>query len=296
MRIAISLLVPLLFGTTAFGMDGEVGKRPYEMDWANRLQDDHPPLVDFENLDGWTVKTANAVASIVRTREQQLWDKYVAKFTYRATGDGPTYLIAPPQPVKIAQPFDAVSLWVYGNNWSYAPDASTPMVSITAKFLDAQGRAVNVPLTTVTWEQWHLCTRRLTPEQIAMVKDGASFVGLDIANGRNKEDRVLFFDNLAVFTEQFPPLTFEPRPERGIAMFPGQGSGTNTGPGKLPFPNRPETILPDNLVQDFQTTVAQEGDRFVFTYAGSDGTLDVRPDTEHGDVVGRDGSLGPADR
>jgi len=81
-----------------------------------------------------------------------------------------------------------------------------------------------------------------------MVKDGASFVGLDIANGRNKEDRVLFFDNLAVFIEQFPPLTFEPRPERGIAMFPGQGSGTNTGPGKLPFPNRPETILPDNLV------------------------------------------------
>jgi hypothetical protein len=147
------------------------------------------------------------------------------------------------------------------------------MVSITAKFLDSQGRAVDVRLTTVTWEQWHLCSRRLTPEQIAMVKDGASFVGLDIANGRNKEDRVLFLDNLAVFTEQFPPLTFRPRPRRGIAMFPGQGSGTNTGPGKLPFPNRSETILPDNLVRDFQTTVTQDGDRFVFTYAGSDGIL-----------------------
>lgn len=273
MRIATCLFLLLSFVAAASGADDVVGKRPYEMDWAGRLRDDHVPLVDFENLDGWSVKTTHAAASIVCTRAQQLWDKYVGKFSYHATGVGPTYLIAPPQPVKIAQGFDTVSLWVYGNNWSYAPNASTPMVSITAKFLDARGRALNVPLTTVTWKQWYLCSRRLTPDQIAAVKDGGSFLGLDIANGRNQEDRVLFFDNLAVFTEQFPPLTFEPRPERGIAMFPGQGSGINTGPGKLPFPNRPQTILPDNLVQDFQTTVTQHGQSFIFTYAGSDGTL-----------------------
>ena len=56
-------------------------------------------------------------------------------------------------------------------------------------------------------------------------------------------------------------------------MFPGQGIGTNSGTGKLPFPNRPETILPENLVRDFETSVTLDGDRFVFTYAGSDGTL-----------------------
>jgi hypothetical protein len=298
MRTILGLILLWSFVATACEAEEVVGKRPYEMDWANRFQDDHPSLVDFENLDGWTVKTANSAGSIVRTREQQLWDKHVARFTYRATGTGPTYLIAPPQPVKITQSFDAVSLWVYGNNWSYAPDASTPMVSITAKFLDAQGHAVNVRLATVTWKEWHLCTRRLAPEQIAMVKDGASFVGLDIANGRNKEDRVLFFDNLAVFTEQFPPLTFAPRPERGIAMFLGQGSGTNIGPGKLPFPNRPETILPDNLVPDFQTTVVQQDQSFVFTYAGSDGTLSYTLTPHTGtwsDVTARWGQ-GPAIR
>ncbi|MHB8996120.1 MAG: hypothetical protein ACYC63_12815 [Armatimonadota bacterium] len=273
MRIAIWLSMLLLIITGALAADEVIGKRPYEMDWANRFQDDHSALVDFENLDGWTVKTAKSVASIARTREQQLWDKYVGKFTYRADGDGPTYLIMPPQPIKIAAPFDAVSLWVYGNNWSFAPNVSTPPVSIAAKFVNGQGREVNVPLITVSWQEWHLCTRRLTPEQIALVKDGASFVGIEISNGRNKQDRVLFFDNLAVFTEQFPPLKFEPRRARGIAMFPGQGSGTNTGPGKLPFPNRPETILPDNLVKGFKTSVKQDGKSFVFTYAGSDGTL-----------------------
>lgn len=273
MRILICLLMLLIVTSATFAAEEVVGKRPYEMDWANRLQDDNPPLVDFENLDGWTVKSENAVGTIERTRQQQLWDKYVGKFTYRANGADPKYLIGPAQPIKIVAPFDAVSLWVYGNNWSYSPNASTPMVSIAAKFLDSKGAEFSVPLTTVVWEEWYLCARRLTPDQIAAVKNGASFVGFDIGNGRNKEDRVLYFDNLAVFTEKFAPLTFEPRPARGIAMFPGQTTGTNTGPGKLPFPNRPETILPDNLVKDFKTSAKQDGGSFVFTYKGSDGTL-----------------------
>ena len=100
MRLALCLLMLLSF-VAAFAQDEPVGKRPYEMDWANRFQDDHPPLIDFEAMEGWTVKTENSAATILRTREQQLWDKYVAKFTYRATGDSPTYLITPPQPVKI---------------------------------------------------------------------------------------------------------------------------------------------------------------------------------------------------
>ena len=93
---AVVLLVAALLASAGTA-DEVVGKRPYEMDWANRFQDDHPPLVDFESLDGWTVKTENSAASIVRTREQQLWDKYVARFTYRSTGDDPHYLVAPPR-------------------------------------------------------------------------------------------------------------------------------------------------------------------------------------------------------
>ena len=57
MRIGSILLVLSSFATTVVAADEIVGSRPYEMDWANRLQDDHPPLVSFENIDGWTVKT-----------------------------------------------------------------------------------------------------------------------------------------------------------------------------------------------------------------------------------------------
>ena len=39
-----------------WGEDNEiVGQRPYEMEWANRTEDTHPPLVDFEDLTGWGV-------------------------------------------------------------------------------------------------------------------------------------------------------------------------------------------------------------------------------------------------
>ena len=51
---------------------GPVGKRPYELDWANRVQDEHPALVDFENLAGWRVECRNAEARFELTREQQM--------------------------------------------------------------------------------------------------------------------------------------------------------------------------------------------------------------------------------
>lgn len=268
----IALLLLAVCGL-AHAADEVVGERPYEMVWANRTQDGNPPLVDFENMDGWQVTANNMAATIQRTREQQIWDKYVAKLTYRRTGDNESLAFGPPQPLKITRPFDAVTCWIYGNNWGYAPNPNTPPVSIAVVFRDAQNREVRVPLTWVNWEEWHLCHQRLTPEQIAMVKDGASFVGFEVTGGRNKEDRVLYFDNLAVFTEQFPPLKFEPRPARGIPMFPGQTVGTNTGPGKLPFPTRPQTILPDNVTKSFTTSVVKQGDSYVFTYKGADGTL-----------------------
>ena len=52
--------------------------------------------------------------------------------------------------------------------------------------------------------------QRLTPEQIQRVRAGGKFKGLLITGGKNTEDRILYFDNAAVFTEKFPPLSFEP--------------------------------------------------------------------------------------
>ena len=108
-------------------------------------------------------------------------------------------------------------------------------------------------LGQVDWKEWSLLHRRLEPEQIESVRDGASFLGVGITGGRNTEDRVLYLDNLAVFTEVFKPLTFEPRPKRRNDPAPRLHHRHEHGPGSAPFPHaradhparQPDARLPD---------------------------------------------------
>jgi hypothetical protein len=251
------------------------GKRPYELDWANRAQDHCPPLVDFEELSGWRVDCHDAEAKFERSGEEPIWGPYAGKLTYRGGGSSPDIRVLPPAPIVIGQPFDAISLWCYGNNWGWTTDPTTPRVNLSALFDDAEGKEFSVFLYTVDWKEWSLLHRRLSPEQIQRVKKGAKFKGLHVTGGKNKEDRVLYFDNLAVFTESFAPLAFEPRPLRGVEMLPGQSAGANTGPSRLPFPTQDRTILPSNITGQFTNSihVQSNGTAFNFTYEGVDGRL-----------------------
>jgi len=228
-----------------------IGERPYEMVWANRTQDTHPPLIDFENLDGWTVETKDAVATFTRSREQQLWSDHVGKLTYRATGKTPVVTLRPPQPVPLTAPFDCVNLWLYGNNWAWVPDKTTPQVNVNVFFRTADGKTVHVPLGNVRWKEWFLLHRRLPAEPIVALE------AIEFTNGRNTADRTLYLDNLAVYKEELKPLTFAPRP-------------------RLPFPTREETILPDNLTKRFRVSLTKSGTAYLFRYRGSDGELEYR--------------------
>ena len=239
------MLMAILLAAGCVQAQETVGARPYELDWAGRVEDDNPPLIDFEQMGQWTVETENSIAIFEQSREQQIWGDYVAKLTYRfepgassneTTGAVSVVYIRPPEPVAITEPFDAVTMWINGNNWGGNRDLTTPSVQITLLFSDSEGEQFSIALITVRWKDWFLCHKRLTTEMIERVQDGATFTGFMVRNGRNEADRVLCFDNLAVFTEEFAPLEFDPRPLRGIDMFPGQGTGTNTGPVGCPSP------------------------------------------------------------
>jgi len=283
------LTVPCVWVSSAAAEKAEserVGKRPYELDWAGRVQDDHPPLIDFETPIEWRVVTKDAVASFQRSREQQIWGKYVGKLTYRADGRSPEVRIEPVEPLPIRKAFDAVTCWIYGNNWAWAPDPNTPQVRVDLEFADSAGRVFRVHLTRVRWKEWFLCHRRLAPDMIERVRKGGAFRAFIIAHGHNRQDRVLYFDNLAVFREEFPPLHFQPRPKRGIDLFAGQDPGLNTGPGRLPFPTRPETILPDNLAGDSRVRMERDGAAWTFRYEGDDGRLVWRVEPDKGVLAG----------
>ena len=283
--------------------EGPVGQRPYEMQWAGRTSDTHQALIDFEDLALWQTRCRDADAEFSRSREQQLWGRYVGKLVYRGSSKRAEITLRPDQPVRLTMPLNCLNLWVYGNNWGWHPDPTTPQVEIRVLLESENGRQVPVVMGRVRWKEWWLMHQRLTQEQLNQLGTRPRFVGLEIAHGTNAEDRTIFFDNLSAYTEPLPPLTFQARPRRGIELPPGQTVGLNRGPGQLPFPTRDETILPDNLTDNFQVSLQQVGTDYLFRYQGDDGQLIYRYRPNCGTLsdvsaewVGRGGPLQPLDQ
>lgn len=275
MNHAVIITVMTLFVSAGLAVES-VGQRPYELEWAGKTEDDIRPLIDFETMNDWDVRTANAEASFEPSREVQLWGNYVAKFTYRQTGQGnASIFIAPKQSIRIDDSFDAVSCWIKGNNWSWHSNPKYPRVSVSAVFESQAGKETSVLLGSVRWEGWFQAHTRLTREQSRLVESGASFKGFRVTfDDANKNEGTLYFDNLAAYKEEPTPLSFKPRPQRGVQMLPGQNLGLNIDKrAKLPFPNREETILPTNLCKNSRNDIAHSGKTYAFRYSGSDGSI-----------------------
>ena len=266
---------PVIVSAEPAPADEKPGARPYEMVWADR-KPIRKPLIDFDNLDGWTVEGIDGGRGRLHPSvEQRIWDSKTAKLIYRGTGEKSTVIIRPPSPVAIDRAFDCVNLWVYGNNWHWRPDPKTPTVHIHMLVADAGGAEHEIRLARVQWKEWWLVHGKLSDEVLDKLKGGSALAGFKITACGNTEDRVLFFEDLVCYTESLEPLRFKPRPKRGVDPFPGQSPGANAGPGRLPFPTREETILPTNYERDFRNRVARDDDGAPrFSYAGADATLE----------------------
>ncbi len=275
----VQIIVDILIVSFCYLSFAQSAERPYELVWVGRDHESIAPLVDFEDIEGWTVEAENTVAAVQISNERPLWGESVGKLVYRGTGPNPTVILRPPESIEVSTAFDAVSLWVYGNNF-LGLDKSTPQLNISALFQDSQGHSMSVPLAFIRWEEWFLCHHRLSNEQIQRVSSGARLTGIEITGGNNTEDRVLYIDNLAVFKEEFAPLNFQSRPRRGVRIFPEREHGVNTGVDKLPFPNRKETIVPNPGPDGWITSCQKKQGSFIFNYFADDGALTVEIPTD----------------
>ncbi len=281
LTIAIVILFISLAAPHAPAAGSINSKRPYELEWAGRYNDSQKPLIDFESLSDWKSHNHNSVAVFTSSDKKMLWGDFVGKLEYKCTGASPSIELLPPKPVKINEAFDCVSMWIYGNNF-LGQDKSTPPVKILLVFKDSAGKSFEVEICReIRWQEWFLCHRRLTPAQVNRVKNGGEFIAIKVLNGYNRGKRVVYFDNLAVFKEKFSQIKFSRRPKRGVTVFPGKSPGVNTGPGKLPFPNRPETILPDPGPDGWKTTCYRNGSNLRFEYHGKDGYLEAGLDLKN---------------
>ena len=258
----------------------QVGQQPYEFTWTQRRQDPHT-LVDFEDLQGWTLELYNgAQGELRRSREQQLWGEYVAKIVYSGVRDESRVIARPPQPISIPGAFDSIDLWGYGNRWSWAPEPSTPPVRIAVLVQDARDKEFRIQLTDIQWKQWWLIHRRIPRDILNQIVLPARFAGIEISKATNSQARAFFCDSLAFYKEELKPLTFQPQPKRNLQPYRGEIVGANTGPGTLPFPTREETILPANSEKSFKVTVREIAPhQFELRYAGHDANVvyDYRP-------------------
>jgi hypothetical protein len=247
-----------------------IGQRPYEMVWANRAEP-APPTLRFDQLDGWTVRVeGGAEAKLECTRAQNIWDRPVARLRYRGGGKAdtkPRVLIQLPEPVALPEEADSVDMWVYGNRWEWENPPGTPPVRLILHLRDAQSAAHLVEVDRVRWQEWWLVHKQV-PKR-AQVRLEA----IEVAGGWQPEWRDIYLDSIRAYREELSPIHFDPRPRRNLTLAEGQSAGVNTGPGKLPFPTREETILPMHWETDFKCEVSEEGDKYSFRYAGADGRL-----------------------
>lgn len=263
-----------------------VGSRPIEMEWAGRVEK-RPPPVDFEDLTGWTLNLENgANGTLRRSREQQMWGKYVAKFTYTGKFEESRVIIKPAKPVLIPETFDCVNIWVHPEVAEEAKGGldnqgmDKQALQLFIHLLDAKRRKHCLPIldpsalhNRMWWMGWWLVHKHLDQETRQSIIFPCSFAGLEV-KGQSTSESVFFFDSLAFYQEKLKPLTFEPRPARNITLFQGHSPGLNTGPGRLSFPTREDTILPSNYESDYRNSVKRlEDGIFRFEYEGKDAKI-----------------------
>ena len=249
------------------------GERPYEMVWANRVEP-APPTLRFDQLAGWRLNVAGAAqATLQVTRAQNVWDRPVARLRYRGNGEKssqPRITLVLPSPVAIPDDADSVDFWLFGNRWDWENPPDTPPVRVVAQLRDADGQERELALDTVRWKEWWLVHRRLPGD----FKRPLRLERLAFTGGFQAEWREVFFDSLRFYREELAPLHFAPRPERNLTLFAGQSPGANTGPGRLPFPTREETILPLQLAGPFTNAVEAPAEgAYRFDYRGADGAV-----------------------
>lgn len=263
----------------------QVGQHPYELTWADRRQDPRTVL-DFEDLSGWTLELFDGAKGMLsRSREQQMWGQYVAKFDFAGTRPGSRVIARPPKPVPIPGRFDSIDLWGYGYHWDWVTDASSPPVDVSVLVTDANGKEFQIQLAPVRWKQWWLIHRKVPADAMKQIAFPASVSGIEISGIRNRSPRYFFCDSLAFYAEELKPLEFKAQPKRNLAPYRGQIAGLNTGDGRLPFPTREETILPVNRAR-FEAAVREVSPgRFELEYKGADATVKY-------DYAPRTGNLG----
>lgn len=241
--------------------------RPIQRGFIGRKRD-AGQTITFSDVTGWRViQYGGAEAAFVRSEEEPLFGEPVGKLTYRSPAGGGFIRLEPPKPVQLNE-FNGLLMWVFGNNWSWMPDPTTPQVIISLELTDKSGEKHLIEMDRMNWKFWsmlHKCVQsdiRKDERHAAYGGDAdgildfpAVLTGIEIRGGSNKEYRSLYFDSIIFRNEKKELPEFN-------AKF-----------DDLPFPTTKNTILP-SLESPVKNTVTKEGATYHFCAKSAESTLD----------------------
>jgi len=100
--------------------------------------------VDFENLEGWTVKPWRGEATLSRSQGELTWGDFVGKLEYSGNPEkgGNSYVLQPPEPIPVPGPFDSINLWVWNDYWGWSGDRGKPQERMSVLLNTAAGKEV----------------------------------------------------------------------------------------------------------------------------------------------------------
>jgi len=224
---------------------------------------EHPATVTFADVTGWRVaQWGDARAKMVRSEEEPCYEdlRYQAKLTYWSEGGSGHFELIPPKPIPISGPFNAACAWVYGNNWDWVPDPSTPQVEVWLRVLDASRQHHRIGLWKTNFRFYGFLQKRLRDDPRGDplhlywggLADGkvhfpAQLEAIEIRNGTNAEPRTIYLESVAFCQDNMELPTFHPELIKN-----------------LPFPTTPDTILP-TAAKATKVVLAREGGAYVFT-------------------------------
>ncbi|MBT3379590.1 MAG: LamG domain-containing protein [Lentisphaerae bacterium] len=204
----------------------------------------HAPLVDFEDLSGWSVVSSGGVTvgKLERSREQRCWGEHVAKVVFQgSTFQGPTceVRILPPAPIRIDRPFGAVDLWVYAHYWGRTQGTA---MSVHLRLPDGTEERHDLAANPrwFYWTGWYIAHRTLPHAFPA----GTQFTGFTIHGFRPAPEQTLYLDSLTFYSENRSPVP---------SYVPDWDD--------LPTPTTPDTVLPPlTSGQTARNRVIKDGD------------------------------------
>lgn len=238
---------------------GKKGEMPYEM---KDRQEPAEPFLTFEDCSRWTLESQGVSAGLYRSQDQRMFGRDSGKLVYRATAPTSEIVLRAAEPIGIPEPCNEITFWVYGNTWQYGPQVGPLDMSLV--FQDANGKEwskspKSYHVGVINYQYWWMLRIGFAadiPRPIRLVAIKLS--GKKITHP--EKDETIYFGPMYALQHEAKPPSFDPFPER------------------LPFPTRPETILPLNKTRQFKNSVHQKKDRVVFEYSGADGKISFEVD------------------